>query len=289
LNLIKLILLPITAPIKFIQEYFKTVVFLTILFFTFFNTQSTSLKKANLMTINLIGPIMNADNILEKIQKAKIDTNIKGVLLNVNSPGGAVAPSVEIAYAIKELNKIKPVVAYASGIMASGSYYSSIWASKIVANPGSMIGSIGVIMQSVDASELLSKIGIKTQTVKIGKYKEAGTPTRKWTKDETNELNKVIKNTYKMFVKDVANARNLNPKNHENYANAHIFTASQAKSVKLIDIVGTLTTAKAQVIKLSNVKNPIWSKENKIDKFLQNIIEGTISNISMNLNGLIAY
>jgi protease-4 len=289
LNLIKLVLLPITAPIKFIQEYFKTVIFLTILFFIFFNTESTSLKKANLMTINLIGPIMSADNILEKIKKAKIDTNIKGVLLNVNSPGGAVAPSIEIAYAIKELNKIKPVVAYAGGIMASGSYYSSIWATKIVANPGSIIGSIGVIMQSVDASGLLSKIGVKTQTAKIGKYKEVGTPTRKWKKYEIDELNKVIKNIYKMFVIDVASARNLKPKNHENYANAHIFTASQAKNVKLIDIIGTITTAKAQVIKLSKVKNPIWSKENKMGRFLQNMIKESISYISMNFNGLVAY
>ncbi len=79
---------------------------------------------------------MTADKVLAKIEEAKTNKNIKGVLLDVNSPGGAVAPSVELSYAIKELSKIKPVVAYASGVMASGSYYASIWADKIVANPG---------------------------------------------------------------------------------------------------------------------------------------------------------
>jgi len=289
LNLIKTLFLPITAPIKFIQEYFKTVIFLTILSFIYFNSQSSTLQNANLMTINLNGAIMNSTNILEQIQKAKSNPNIKGVLLNVNSPGGAVAPSVEISYAIKELNQIKPVVAYASGIMASGSYYSSIWATKIIANPGSMIGSIGVIMQSMDVSELLQKIGIKTQTVKIGKYKEAGTPTRAWTSYEKDELNKVIKDTYNMFVSDVAKARKLKMQNYKNYADAHIFTASQAKKVKLIDMVGTISTAKKLVIKLSKVKNPTWTKENTMDKFMQKLVEGTISNISSNINGLVAY
>ena len=289
MNLFKILFLPITEPIKFIQKYFKSVVFITILFFIFFNSSSNTLQTPNLQKINLSGAILNADDILNKINKAKVDQNIKGVLLNVNSPGGAVAPSVEISYAIKELNKIKPVIAYASGTMASGSYYASIWASKIIANPGSMIGSIGVIMQSVDASELLSKIGVKTQTVKIGKYKEAGTPTRNWTKDERDELNKVIKDTYNMFVTDVSNARHLNKNNYEDFADAHIFTASQAKNVKLIDEVATINTAKKQLQVLAKVKNPIWNKEDKIDKFMEKIITNSISHVSNSISGLVAY
>ena len=289
MNFLNKIFLPITAPIKFIQGNFKTVFFLTVLFFVVSNTNNKDMQKANLQTIELSGPIMSANEILEKIQKAKTDSTIKGVLLKVNSPGGAVAPSVEIAYAIKELNKIKPVVAYASGIMASGSYYSSIWASKIVANPGSMIGSIGVIMQSVDASELIAKIGIKTQTVKIGKFKEAGTPTRQWTKDERDELEKITQNTYDMFVSDVANARKLKKDEHKKYADAHIFTSNQAKEVGLVDFVATISTAKSLVEKLSGVSKPIWSKEDKMEKFMEKLINGTVTNITNNLNGLVAY
>ena len=288
MNLISKLFYPITGPIGFIQEHFKTVFFLTILYFVVTSSDTANLEKANLQIIELNGPIMVVDEVLEKIEKAKTNIDIKGVLLKVNSPGGAVAPSVEIAYAIKELNEIKPVVAYASGIMASGSYYASIWANKIIANPGSMIGSIGVIIQSADASELMSKIGIKTQTVKIGKYKESGTPTRQWTKDERAELEKVIQNTYDMFITDVSNARKLKKENHEIYADAHIFTSSQAKDVGLIDEVGTITTAKLELLNLTKVENPIWAKEDKMDKFMQKMLNNSIANITTNLNGLMA-
>jgi len=288
MNLISKLFYPITGPIGFIQRNFKTVFFLTILYFIVSNNDTTNLETANLQVIELNGPIMVVDEVLKKINKAHNDVNIKGVLLKVNSPGGAVAPSVEIAYAIKELNEQKPVVAYASGIMASGSYYASIWADKIIANPGSMIGSIGVIMQSADASELMSKIGIKTQTVKVGKYKESGTPTRKWSKDERAELEKITQDTYNMFVSDVANARKLKKEDHEIYADAHIFTSSQAKVVGLVDEVGTISRAKKELISITKIDKPIWSKEDKMDKFMEKMLNNSIANITTNLNGLMA-
>lgn len=288
MNLISKLFYPITGPIGFIQRNFKTVFFLTILYFVITNNDTKTLETANLQIIELNGPIMIVDEVLEKIENAKANTDIKGVLLKVNSPGGAVAPSIELAYAIKELNEIKPVVAYASGIMASGSYYASIWANKIVANPGSMIGSIGVIMQSADVSELMSKIGIKTQTVKIGTYKESGTPTRQWTKEERNELEKVTQDTYNMFVSDVANARNLKIEDHKIYADAHIFTSSQAQKVGLIDTVGTIQTAKLELITISKTKSPIWAQEDKMDRFVSKMLNNSIANISTNLNGLMA-
>jgi protease-4 len=289
MQFLKLLFLPITAPIKFIQEHFKATLLVLILIAIYNNTDSKDLEVANLKQINITGPIMDASSVLEAIDNAKNDTNIKGVLLNVNSPGGAVAPSIEIAYAIKELNAIKPVVAYASGTMASGSYYASIWAKTIVANPGSMIGSIGVIMQSMDASELMSKIGVKTQTVKIGTYKEAGTPTREWTKTERDELNKVIKSTYDMFVSDVANARKLKVENHKEYADAHIFTAIQAKNVGLVDKVATIGKTKILVSELANVSNPIWAKKDKMEEFMEKLVNETTSKISgLNSNILIA-
>jgi protease-4 len=289
MNFISKLFWTITAPIKFIQTYFKSVVFLTILYFVLSSSDQANIQKPNLQTIELNGPIMIVDDVLEKIEKAKNDQNIKGVLFKVSSPGGAVAPSVELAYAIKELNEIKPVVAYASGVMASGSYYASIYASKIVANPGSMIGSIGVIMQGVDASELMSKIGIKTQTVKVGDYKESGTPSRAWSKIEREELEKVTKDTYDMFVKDVADARKLKIEDHKVYADAHIFTSNQAKEVGLVDYVKTISSAKNLVINLSGVSKPVWSKEDKMEKFMEKLVNGAVSNITNSANGLMAY
>ena len=293
LNFIKLLFSPVIAILDFITKYFKTIVFLTIVYFVVFDSNETLVEDnsfANLQKIELEGPILDVNKTLEELEKAKKDQNIKGVLFVVNSPGGAVAPSVELAYAIKELKEIKPVVVYASGVIASGSYYASIWANQIVANPGSVVGSIGVIMQGVNAEDLMEKIGISTQTVKAGKYKESGTPTRKWTEFEEKQLQNVIDDTYSMFITDVATARNLDVKNHTSFADAKIFTSKQAKEVGLVDEVATLTFAQNSLITLAKVENPVWKKEDKFDKFLDRLVTETVSNISMNfVSGLKAY
>ena len=284
-NFFRILFSPIIAILDFITKYFKTIVFLTIIYFvvTPSNENLTDVNShANLQKIELTGPIMDVSKTLEDIQKAKEDKNIKGILFVVNSPGGAVAPSVELAYAIKELKEIKPVVVYASGVIASGSYYASIWANKIIANPGSMVGSIGVIMQGVNAEELMQKIGVSTQTVKAGKYKESGTPTRKWFDYEEKQLQSVIDDTYNMFISDVASARNLDVKNHNLFADAKIFTSKQAKEVGLVDEVATLSYAQNSLINLSKVENPVWKKEDKFEKFMNKLISEAVTNISMN-------
>ncbi|MBF7069791.1 signal peptide peptidase SppA [Aliarcobacter butzleri] len=284
---------PVIAILDFITKYFKTIVFLTIIYVVFFNSDEERISTkstANLQKIELVGPIIDVSKTLENIEKAKTDTNIKGVLLVVDSPGGAVAPSVEVAFAIKELKQIKPVVVYASGVIASGSYYASIWADKIIANPGSMVGSIGVIMQGVNTKELMDKIGIQTQTVKAGKYKESGTPTRKWTEFEEKQLQRVIDDTYNMFITDVATARNLDIKNYTSFADAKIFTSKQAKDVGLIDEVANITVAQKTLAKLSKVENPVWKKEDKFEKFMDKLVSEAVSQISMNfVTGLKAY
>ena len=292
-NFIKILFSPIIAILDFITRYFKTIVFLTIMYFVFVDSNESLTETnayANLQKIELIGPIMDVSKTLEEIEKAKIDKNIKGVMLVVNSPGGAVAPSVELAYAIKELKDLKPVVVYASGVIASGSYYASIWANKIIANPGSMVGSIGVIMQGFNAEELMTKIGVSTQTVKAGKYKESGTPSRKWFDYEEKQLQSVIDDTYNMFITDVANARTLDVKDHTKFADARIFTAAQAKEVGLIDEVATISYAQNSLVLLSKVDNPVWKKQDKFDKFMDRLVSETISNISMSfVSGLKAY
>lgn len=294
-EIIRKLFYPIIAVLDFITKYFKTIVFLTIVYFFVSSSNDVAgngenFESANLQKIELIGPILNVDKVLTQIAEAKKSKNIKGVLLVVNSPGGAVAPSVELAYAIKELSQLKPVVAYASGVMASGSYYASIWANKIIANPGAMIGSIGVIFQGTNVEELMETIGVKTQTVKVGKYKEAGTPTREWNSYEKEELNKVIKDTYNMFITDVANARKLKKEDHTKFADAHIFTSSQAKKVGLVDEVSTVSHARDVIVKLAGVKKPIWKKQDKFDKFLDKIMQEAVTNFSVLFtSGLKAY
>jgi len=271
MELLRKLFLPISIPMKFIQNHFKAMLFLLLLFLLFAPASDKELTSNNLVQINLVGPIMDATEIVQKIDDATQNSHIKGVLLSIDSPGGAVAPSIEIAYAIKRLKQRKPVVAYAKGTIASGSYYASIWADEIIANPGSMVGSIGVIMQGADFSDVMAKIGIKTQTVQAGKYKQIGTPSREWKDYEKAELNKVIQDTYSMFTKDVANARGLDINKSDTYANAHIFTATQAKKVGLIDSLGVAYDAKARVVALSKVEKPIWNSEDKFEKFMKKL------------------
>jgi len=272
--------------IKWIGEHFKGMLFLLIALVVFMPKTDTPLTKANLQEIKLTGPIMTADKIVKEIEEAQKNKNIKGVLLNVNSPGGAVPPSIEIAYAIKELQKHKPVIAYASGIMASGSYYSSIYAQKIIANPGSIVGSIGVIMQSADVSELMKTIGVKTQTVKQGTYKEAGTPTREWTEEERAELETLTKDTYDLFVKDVATARGLEINASKSYADAHIFSSKRAKEVGLIDEIGVKSQAKTVLMKEANVTKAVWKEKDKFESFMDKLENKTVLKVQSYFYGL---
>ncbi|MGB1227122.1 MAG: signal peptide peptidase SppA [Poseidonibacter sp.] len=294
-NFFKKLFSPITFTLDFVTKYFKTIVFFTIMYFIVYTpsdkmNQNGTFEVANLQKIELFGPILDVSKTMSEIQKAKQNTNIKGVLIEVNSPGGAVAPSVELAYAIKELKAIKPVVVYASGVIASGSYYASIWSDKIIANPGAMVGSIGVIMQGVNTEELMAKIGISTQTVKAGKYKESGTPTRKWFDYEKEQLQSIIDDTYNMFITDVANARKLDVKNHTQFADARVFTASQAKKVGLVDEVATVSAAEKSLVKLAEIDIAIWQKQDKFDKFMDKFISQVVSSVSMSFSsGLKAY
>lgn len=271
MNFLHKLFLPITAPIKFIQENFKASIFVLILILIFMPNENQTMSNHNLEKINLVGPIFDATEVVDAIDKAANNQNVKGILLNVDSPGGAVAPSIEIAYAIKRAQLKKPIVVYAKGTIASGSYYASIWADKIIANPGSMVGSIGVIMQGADLSELMNKIGIKSQVVKAGKYKQVGTTDRAWEEYEITELNKVIQSTYDMFSKDVADARGLDFAKRDTFANAHIFTASQAKDVGLIDDLGVEVDAKELLVTLSKVEKPLWNQEDKFEQLMKKL------------------
>lgn len=259
----------LASIIQFIQTNFKATLLVLFVLWLIIPSGDETMSSHNLQKITLTGPILDATSILEQIDEAREDKDIKGVLFSIDSPGGAVAPSVEIAYAIKRLSQVKPTVVYAAGIMASGGYYSAIWGNEIIANPGSMIGSIGVIMQGADVSELMKKVGVKTQVVHAGTYKQVGTFDRPWNALERAELDKVINGTYALFVHDVAQARKLDINQSSEFADAHIFTAAQAKQVGLVDNIGVEFDAKKRVEVLTKTKKPIWNKEDPMDRFLK--------------------
>jgi protease-4 len=278
------IFFPVTATLDFLQKYFKGILLLLLILLIIGAMQQEAVQKPNLITIKLKGAILNADKVLKQIEEAK-KPNYKGVLFIIDSPGGAVAPSIEISRAVKRLRAKKPVVVYATGTLASGGYYSAIWGNKIIANPGTIVGSIGVIMETPMIKGLLDKVGVKPQIVKAGKYKEVGTPFRPWKEYEKKELEKVITDTYEMFVKEVCQARGLKYEERDKFADAHIFTAHQAKAVGLVDEVGTIERAKKETQKLAKVKKAVWKKPSKLEEMLKEFSEQTSSKLASLLLG----
>ncbi|EAH5017943.1 signal peptide peptidase SppA [Campylobacter coli] len=263
--------------IKFINTYFKTFVLLLIVIWILIPSANSSSNLANLERIDLKGEIFDSSAVLEKIINAKNDSNIKGVLFVIDSPGGAFAPSMELALAIKDLKIKKPVLVYASGTMASGSYLAGVGANKILANPASFIGSIGVIMQGADLSGLANKLGIKEQTIQAGEFKSAGTFARAWNENERNFLQGLIDQSYDLFTGFVAKERALDLNKKDQWANARVFLAAKAKELGLIDELGNYENAKKELEKLANVSNPVWKEEGRIDRFL-NRLESQSSN-----------
>ncbi len=167
--------------------------------------------------------------------------------------------------------------------MASGSYLAGVGANKILANPASFIGSIGVIMQGADLSGLANKLGIKEQTIQAGEFKSAGTFARAWNENERNFLQGLIDQSYDLFTGFVAKERALDLNKKDQWANARVFLAAKAKELGLIDELSNYENAKKELEKLANVSNPVWKEEDKIDKFLNRLEGQTSSLISKSL------
>ena len=261
----------IGKAISYINNHFKAMLFLLLLFFIFNPFSEKNLEQPNLKTIKIEGQIERIDTILADIDEAIMNQNIKGVLLQVDSPGGALAPSIELSMAIKRLNQIKPVVAYASGSMTSGSYYASIWTRKIIANPGAFIGSIGVLFQAPNIQPLADKLGIKEQVISAGEYKQMGTFTREWSAKERAGLKELIDDAYELFINDVSRARGLKKERAKEFANARVFIAKKAQNIGLIDAVGSLYIAKKEIEDLANIQKPVWEKPSEMDIFLKEL------------------
>ena len=240
----------------------------------------------NLARIYLEGPIFRSDLFATQIESLKNFPNLKGVLLIIDSPGGGLSASIEIADMLAELNAKIPVVSYVRGTMASGSYYAGMYSRFIVANRGAMIGSIGVIFNGYNIEELLGKIGVQSQGLKAGEFKEVGTMTRKWSENEKAYLQNVLNQQYAMFVRDVANARakTLGNLDYRIYAEGKIFNAYDAKEVGLIDLVGTQKEAVALLQELSGVKEPVWAKEGVIDSYLKKFSAEAVSAVFSQIN-----
>ncbi len=279
---------PVTAPIRFIQNHFKATLLVVVILMIAFSGEKGETAQENLYKIDISGPIFESESFLAELEKAKRE-NVRGLLLVVNSPGGLVPPSVEMMMAVREYAKSRPVVVYASGMLASGSYYASIWADEIIANPASIVGSIGVLFQGMNAKGLLDKIGIKPMIVKSGKYKEVGAPYREWEEYEKEAMRGLSSDIYMMFVADVAEARKLDPRDDKVFADGKDFLAEKAKKVGLIDRVGSISIAKKRIAELAGVSDPKWNRKSELETFVERFSQQSSSLLLKNIFSLNGY
>jgi protease-4 len=219
----------------------------------------------HLVLLKVEGPIYNSEPILEILHRVRADKDCKGVLLRVESPGGAVGSSQEIFQSLQALRaRGIPLAVSFGNIAASGGYYISLAGEKIFANPGTLTGSIGVIFQFPEVVKLMEKAGVSLQTVKSGALKDVGNPARKATPEEMLYLQHVIDDTYEQFIADVSAARGIPVDSVKPLADGRVFTGRQAYAAGLVDTLGGLDEARAWLIARAEVPEDIdWTTEPK--------------------------
>ena len=229
--------------------------------------------------VELTEPIIDSQEIVRQFKKYRENRSVRAIVFRVDSPGGGVSASQEIYEEVRKTRLSgKPVVVSMGSVAASGGYYVSCGASKIVANPGTLTGSIGVIFQFLHFSELMNKIGVDASTFKTGKYKDIGSPFRKTTEDEKKFIDQLLGDVYDQFVTVVATERKLDRKIVVGYADGRVFTGRQARAYGLVDTLGTYEDALSIAAKLGDIKGkPKVVKERKIKSFLERMMGETVS------------
>ncbi|HOX27629.1 MAG TPA: signal peptide peptidase SppA [bacterium] len=215
--------------------------------------------------IKIFGPIMpvgasgshfggsvNPDRVIQKIKWAE-SLGIRSLIFEINSPGGSVVPSKEIADAVRALRM--PTVAWVRDLAASGAYWIASACDRIVADPCSGVGSIGVISTHIEFSELMKKYGVSYEGFKTGEFKDMGVPFRKFTSSERKSLQSHINKIHEMFVKSVAENRGLDPGSISDAANGNLYLGEEAKRLGLVDRLGSRREAILQCEQLGNFKH----------------------------------
>ena len=245
-----------------------------ILFLIIFNSNDTN--ENSIAIVNIDGVIVESDKIVKALDAFNKDVNIKAIILRINSPGGSVAPSQEIYEKVYQLkrDKKKPIVTSVSNIAASGGYYIAIGSDIIVTNPGSIVGSIGVIMSYPIAKNLLNNLGIDFNTYKSGEYKDSGSPYRYNTENDDKYFNEVIDDLHSQFMLEVSRQRNISLGQLKEYAKGQIFTGNQAMQIGLVDRIGSFEDALNISKNLANISGDIDLVYPEYEKysFLNNFI-----------------
>ncbi len=243
----------------------------------------------NVALVKIEGLLVSSEHAVEELNDYSEDPSIKAIVLRIDSPGGGVVASQEIYNAVKNAKKDgKKIVVSMGSVAASGGYYIAAAADKIVANPGTLTGSIGVKMEFANIEKLMEKIGVKGMVVKAGEYKDIGSPFRDMTDQEKKILQGVIDDVHSQFIEAVAEGRSLPAADVASIADGRIFTGRQALGLKLVDQMGDLADGIRLAGTLAGIKGKpkIVEKKKKIP-FLDYLKEETAAWIGdVIVNGL---
>jgi len=217
-------------------------------------SRNFSFKSNKIGVVFVEGVINDSLDITEELDDFARDDSIAAVVLRVDSPGGGVAASQEIYDAVTELKKTKKVVASMGSIAASGGLLVACAADKIVANPGTITGSISAIMHFANFEELMKKVGVKSSVVKSGQYKDIGSPTREMTPEEKVIVQDLVDDIYNQFVDVIVKERKLPREKVVEIADGRVFSGRKAKELGLVDYLGDMTFAAKEANRLAGKK-----------------------------------
>lgn len=227
--------------------------------------------------VEIRGVITQSSGVIEELHQYDDDEGVKAIVLRIDSPGGGVGPSQEI---YREVLKIKSkgkkkVITSMGSVAASGGYYIASASDLIVANPGTITGSIGVLMEFTNIEELFKKIGIKGVVLKSGEHKDIGSPFREMTSQEKSLIQSVLDNVHQQFVQAVAEGRRLDRSKVAQVADGRILTGEQAKQLGLVDQLGNLQDAIDTAAKLAGIEGkPVVLYPKRKFSLLELLIEG---------------
>ena len=203
------------------------------------------------------GAIVDSRSILTQLVEFKKDDGIKAIILRIDSPGGGVGASQEIYQEVRKTSGTKPIIVSLGGVAASGGYYIAAAGDEIVANPGTITGSIGVIMEFVQVRELIEKIGVGLEVIKSGEFKDTGSPHRQLTEKERDLLSVLIDDIQEQFVHAVAEGRGLSVEEVREIADGRILSGAMAKELGLVDRLGNFLDAVALAKDLTGIKGDV--------------------------------
>ena len=229
--------------------------------------------------VEIEGAIVDAREAIENIRRFREDDKIKAIVVRINSPGGAVGPAQEIYREIRKTIETKKVVASMGAVAASGGYYIACAANGIMANPGTITGSIGVIMGYTNFRDLLDKIGLVPVVIKSGPYKDTGSPTREMREDERKILQDIISGIHQQFIEAIAEGRGLDRVMVEASADGRVFTGKDAKTRGLVDRLGNFEDALTWAGELGGVKGevmPVYVDDDKLT-LLRTLLSSSIT------------